>query len=272
MQIQATQIHATNLALSAGRGPVYGPLTFHIEHPLSVLRGDPGSGRTSLLLTLAGRMKHDAGSLTVGGHKLPRSLRTVQKLSAIAGFTGIDELEESVTVAATLRERLAWISPWWAIVRTPNDAEVARLCANVFGEEPIPPATTVIWDLSETQKFLLRITVALLNKPRLLFVDDIEQLRSTESRAVVWGRLAHISGGRTAVVVSASSLDEQLWAELDMAPHVIDLSTAEDAAGPVADEDAAEEDTAEEPVAAEETDEEVAEPAEPRHELIMESL
>lgn len=258
MQIPATQIHANNLALSAGRGPVYGPLAFSIEHPLTVLRGDPGSGRTSLLLTLAGRMKHDAGSLTVGGHKLPRGLRPVQKLSAIAGFTGIDGLEESVTVAATLRERLAWISPWWAVVRTPDDAEVARLCSDVFGDEPIPEANTVIWNLSDTQKFLLRITVALLNNPRLLLVDDIEQLRSLQSRATVWARLAHISSGRTAVVVSASSLDEPLWAELDMAPDIIDLGAATDA-GQV------EEDPADDPA-------DNAEPAEPRHELIMESL
>lgn len=266
MQIQATQIHATNLTLSAGRGPVYGPLTFHLAHPLTVLRGDPGSGRTSLLLTLAGRMKHDAGSLTVGGHQLPRSLRTVQKLSAIAGFTGIDDLEESVSVAATLRERLAWNAPWWAIVRAPNDAEVTRLCATVFGEEPIPLAKTVIWDLSETQKFLLRLTVALMNKPQLLLVDDMEQLRSTESRAVVWGRLDHISGGRTAVVVSASSLDEQLWAELEMTPHIIELGSAE---GAVADADGQ---VTEDGVTAQDTAEDGLEPAAHRTELIMENF
>ena len=248
------QIHATNLALSAGRGPVYGPLTFDLEHDFTVLRGDPGSGRTSLLLTLAGRMKHDAGSLTVGGHELPRGLRAVQKLSAIAGFAGIDDLEESVTVAAALRERLAWISPWWSVVRTPDDDEVQRLCFAVFGAEPVPAAKTVIWDLSDTQKFLLRITVAMLDNPQVLFVDDIEQLRSIESRAVVWGRLDHISGGRTAVVVAASSLDEQVWAELDMAPHIIEIGAGDPA-------------SAGRPV-----DEEAGEPAEPRHELITESL
>ena len=253
------QIHATNLALSAGRGPVYGPLTFDLEHHFTVLRGDPGSGRTSLLLTLAGRMRHDAGSLTVGGHELPRGLRPVQRLSAIAGFAGIDELEESVTVAATLRERLAWISPWWSVVRTPNDEQVQQLCFAVFGAEPVPAAKTVIWDLTDTQKFLLRITVAMLGNPQVLLVDDIEQLRGTESRAVVWGRLDHISGGHTAVVVSASSLDEQLWQELDMSPHIIDLGAAEPGAADAA--------SAGRPVA-----EEAGEPAAPRHELIMESL
>ncbi len=224
MQLQDTQIHAGKLALSAGRGPVYGPLTFTLDGGLSVLRGDPGSGRTSLLLTLAGRMKHDAGSLTVGGLPLPRNLRSVQKATAIAGFAGIDELEQSVTVAAALRERRAWLSPWWKVVRTPNDVEVAALCADVFGAEPIPRADTVIWDLDETQHFLLRLTLALMSGPKMLFVDDVEQLRSGEARAAVWERLAHISRGSTAVVVSASTWDAQLWSELDIAPALVDLN------------------------------------------------
>ena len=232
------QIHATGLALSADRGPVYGPLTFELDSGLTVLRGDPGSGRTSLLLTLAGRMRHDAGSLTVGGYELPggrrmsRKLRPVQKSSAIAGFAGIDELEESVTVAAALRERLAWMSPWWSVVRKPDAAAVAPLCATAFGGEPVPRAGTLIWNLDETQHFLLRIALALMAEPRILYVDDLAQIRSTESRAAIWGALERISRGSTAVVVSASSLDEALWKEQGIAPAVIDLDEAADLDAP----------------------------------------
>lgn len=185
------QITAHNLALSAGRGPVYGPLTFESSGGLTVLRGDPGSGRTSLLLTLSGRMKPDAGTLTVGGHELPRNLRAVQKISSVAGFAGIDSLEESVTVGAALRERRAWLAPWWSMVRRPNDVEVARLCAPAFGSESIPHADTVIWDLDDTAQFLLRLALATMSNPDVLFVDDIEQLRSTDARRVVWARLGH---------------------------------------------------------------------------------
>ncbi|MDO5753360.1 ATP-binding cassette domain-containing protein [Arthrobacter sp.] len=218
------QIHANNLALSAGRGPVYGPLTFNLDSGLSVLRGDAGSGRTSLLLTLAGRMKHDAGTLLVAGLELPRQLRAVQKLSAVAGFSGIDSLEESVTVGATLRERLAWLSPWWSVVRKLNDDAVAQICAPIFGGQPIPAASTLIWDLDETEKFLLRIALAMMGRPKVLFVDDIEQIRNSDSRAIVWHRLAAVAAKRTDVVVSASSLDAALWEDLDMSPHIIDIS------------------------------------------------
>ncbi|MDJ0317803.1 ATP-binding cassette domain-containing protein [Arthrobacter antibioticus] len=221
------QIHANHLALSAGRGPVYGPLTFSLDSGLNVLRGDAGTGRTSLLLTLAGRMKHDAGTLTVGGEELPRNLRAVQKISAVAGFTGIDGLEESVTVGAALRERRAWLSPWWSLVRKLTDADVARIAAPVFGPEAIPAATTVIWDLTDTQKMLLRISLAMMAKPEFLFVDDVEQIRGTESRAIIWDRLAWLAAGKTTVVVSASSLDVGLWEALDIQPHIVDLNDQE---------------------------------------------
>ncbi|POH60543.1 AAA family ATPase [Arthrobacter glacialis] len=226
------QIHANNLALSAGRGPVYGPLTFELDGGLNVLRGDAGSGRTSLLLTLAGRMKHQEGSLQVGGHELPQKLRAVQKISSVAGFDGIDELEESVTVGAALKERLAWISPWWSRVRKLNDVDVAEICAPTFGGEPIPHANTVIWDLSDTQAFLLRIALAMMSNPAVLLVDDLEQIRNSDSRTIIWDRLAHLAGAGTDVVVSASSLDAQLWDQLDIAPNVVDISTHQSAPGP----------------------------------------
>lgn len=216
-------IHADSLELSADRGPVYGPLTFDTAGGLTVLRGDAGSGRTSLLLTLAARMKFDAGTLTVGDYALPRDLRTVQKLSGIAGFAGIDELEESVAVGAAIRERQAWLAPWWSRVRKPNDVDVARICGETFGENPIPYANTVIWDLDDVSAFLLRITLAMLNEPEILFVDDIEQIRSQESRAIIWARLALLSE-HTAVVVSASSLDDSLWSTLEINPAVVDMS------------------------------------------------
>ncbi|MGA7204412.1 MAG: AAA family ATPase [Specibacter sp.] len=216
-------IFADSLELSADRGPVYGPLTFAAGDGLTVVRGDAGSGRTSLLLTLAGRMKSDAGDLTIGGYTLPRDIRAIQKLTGIAGFAGIDDLEQSVTVGAALRERQAWLAPWWARVRKLNDVEVAALCADVFGENPIPGANKVIWDLDDTSAFLLRIALAMMGNPEILFVDDIEQIRARDSRSVIWTRLAQLSE-LTAVVVAASSLDVPLWESLEINPAVVDMS------------------------------------------------
>ena len=163
----------------------------------------------------------------------PRQLRAVQKISAVAGFAGIDELEESVTVGAALRERQAWISPWWSIVRKLNDVDVAASAPPSLAANPSPTPNTVIWDLDDTQAFLLRIALAMMGNPAILFVDDIEQIRSTRSPArssgTGWPSLA---GDGTDVVVSASSLDAALWDQLDIAPHVVDLSAHKAAPAP----------------------------------------
>ena len=217
-------ITADGLSLSAARGPVYGPLSFDVPDSLSVFAGPAGSGRTSLLLTLSGRMKAGSGALNVLGHDLPREARAVQKRTAIAGFESIDDLEPGVSVGQAVRERLAWLAPWWSFVPKATDRHVARACAPVFGKEEIPAAATVIWNLGEAEQFLLRISLALLSGPDILFVDDIEQVHSDTARRLVWERLAAIAASGTAVVVGGSSLENGLWENLDPQPAALLLT------------------------------------------------
>ncbi|MBF4992896.1 ATP-binding cassette domain-containing protein [Arthrobacter gandavensis] len=214
-------ITAEELKLSAARGRVYGPLSFTVTDPLSVLCGPAGSGRTSLLLTLAGRMKPDSGSLEVLGLQLPRQARQAQRQTGIAGFRDIDELEPGVTAGAAVRERLAWLAPWWRFVPRVSDRQMARICGQVFGQLEVPPAGTVIWDLGEAEQFLLRISLAMLARPSVLFVDDIEQLQSSRARAVVEERLAALAAAGTAVVVGTASLPTQPWSGADVQPSAV---------------------------------------------------
>ncbi len=217
-------ITAEGLSLTAARGPVYGPLSFDVDGPLNVLYGPAGSGRTSLLLTLAGRMKAENGDLEVLGHALPRNAREVQKRTAIAGFADIDSLEPSVTVGQAVRERLAWLAPWFSFLGKPTDWQVTRACAPVFGDAEVPAASTVIWNLGEAEHFLLRLSLAMLSEPNILFVDDIEQVHSADARRLVWERLAAIAASGTTVVVGAASLETGLWEGLDPQPSALLLA------------------------------------------------
>lgn len=228
-------VRAKDLALNATRGQVYGPLSCEIGTGLTVLSGKAGSGRTSLLLTLAGRMKQSAGSLTVLGHALPRKARAVQKATAIAGFHDIDALEESVSVSAAIRERQAWLAPWYSFIPRVDDAAVRRICLPAFGvpgeagATPMPTADTLIWNLSEIQTALLRVALALISNPTVLFFDQVEQLQAPDARSALWARLDAVSRGTasraaTAVVASVAGADTAMWAELGIAPTVIDMS------------------------------------------------
>lgn len=214
-------ISAEELSLTAARGRVYGPLSFTVTDPLTVMCGPSGSGRTSLLLTLSGRMKPGSGCLEVLGAALPRDARQVQKQTGIAGFSGIDDLEPGVTAGAALRERLAWLAPWWRFVPRVSDRQLVRACSPVFGGLEVPAASAVIWDLGEAEQFLLRISLAMLSRPRILFVDDIEQVHGSQARALVEERLAALAAAGTAVVVGAASLPTQPWSGAETQPSAV---------------------------------------------------
>lgn len=220
-------IEASGLVLHGRRGLVYGPVDLSLPRgALLVVQGPQGAGRSSLLLTLAGRMVPDSCSrLTSVGHELPRERRQVQKRAAISGFSGIDDLDGSVRVSDAVRERLAWLSPWYRRVPAVTQRLFATLAHPVWGDRPLPRVSTLIWDLDEVDVMLLRICLAMAQQPELLVVDDLDQVRDSVRRQVVWSRLEAIAAGGTTVVASVSSLGEAAAMTWLTPPHQLHLST-----------------------------------------------
>ncbi|MDF2497505.1 MAG: hypothetical protein K0Q86_1137, partial [Arthrobacter koreensis] len=144
-----------------------------------------------------------------------------QRQTGIAGFRDIDDLEPGVTAGAAVRERLAWLAPWWRFVPRVSDRQMARICGPVFGQLEVPSAGTVIWDLGEAEQFLLRVSLAMLSHPAVLFVDDIEQLQGSSARALVQERLAALAAAGTAVVVGAASLPTLPWSGSGIEPSTV---------------------------------------------------
>lgn len=223
----ARVVAARGLALHASRGVVYGPVDLEVRAgELAVVQGPQGAGRSSLLLTLAGRMVPDRGAeLTVLGHRLPGERRAVQRRSAIAGFRGIDDLDESVTVRDTVRERLGWLSPWYRPVPRVTDELFATYAATVFGDRPLPVLDTLVWDLDEVDVMLLRVTLAMAQRPELLLVDDIDQVHDTARRQLVWDRLEALTEHGVTVVTSVASLDEVARVTWRTPPRQVFLAT-----------------------------------------------
>lgn len=220
-------VQARGLQLHGSRGAVYGPLDLDLPTGgLVVLQGPQGGGRSSLLLTLAGRMVPDGGSqLTVLGESLPRHRRAVQRRAALAGFAGIDDLDGSVTVDATVRERLAWLSPWYARAPRVDQRTFRRLAAPVFGPRPLPQVETMVWDLDEVDAMLLRVTLAMAQQPDLLLVDDVDQVHDSTRRQTVWSCLEALTTSGTTVVAAVASLDELARMRWAAPPTQITLSS-----------------------------------------------
>ncbi|MET0789736.1 MAG: ATP-binding cassette domain-containing protein [Cellulomonas sp.] len=210
VRVQAPAVVARGLQLHADRGAVYGPVDLDLAAgALTLVQGPQGAGRSSLLLTLAGRMVPDASSdLVVLGHRLPRQRGQVQREVAVAGFAGIDELDDSVTVGDHVRERLAWLSPWYRRSRRAGQTAVDAVLRPVFGDRPVPDAQTVVWHLDEVDALLLRIALAVAQRPGLLVVDDVDQVHDRARRRIVWDRLEALAATGVTVVASCAAADE----------------------------------------------------------------
>lgn len=212
-------VAATSLQLDGNRGRIFGPVDLAIEPgSLNLVTGAAGTGKTSLLLTLVGRMRPNRGSdLTVLGRSLPRRAPFVQRRSAAVGVHGLDDLDEEVTVAATVREREAWLARWYRIVRTPDDARVAEVCASVFGDSPALGARQLIHELDEVENLRLRLSLAMLSSPELVVVDDVDALHDLDSRRRIWESLRALAQQGVTVIAAASTggdLSRLGWADL----------------------------------------------------------
>ncbi len=186
--------------MSGPWGPVYGPVDLQVEMGgVTVLVCPAGSGRTALLMTLAGRMRPESGELSVFGRSRARDIFAH---AALAGIDELDTVAESVTVRDLITEQLRWDANWYKLIRRADEADLARVCGPVFGELPLPPLTEYVEELSELDGLLLRIALANTAKPPLLIVGSLEQVTSDHNRALLVARLIEL--GRDQTVVTAS--------------------------------------------------------------------
>ena len=199
---------ARAIAVRGPWGPVYGPLDLEIPRGgLTVLVGPPGSGRTALLMTLAGRMKPTGGTLDVLGQTRASA---IFGRSALAGVTELDGVSESVTVGDLLTEQMRWDAAWYRLVRRADADDLARVCGPVFGQLPLPALTAYVDQLTELDALLLRIALANTATPPLLVVGSLDQVDEDASRTELVRRLVELGERQTVVSASANPMSTDL--------------------------------------------------------------
>lgn len=187
-------ITAIGLGVDGEHGPLFSDVDLNLPRGFHAIQMPGGPAQDVLLLTVAGRFSPNRGSLSVLG---ATGARDIRKHCAIAAFTDIDRLDESVTVRTVLTEQSRWLAPWYA--RVPSDAGRSVL-EEVFGDTPTPSPHSFIVELSDLDLFLLRVTLALLSDRPVLVVGDLEQVRDEHRRAIAVERLGAIARDRTVVV------------------------------------------------------------------------
>ncbi|MFJ9024625.1 ATP-binding cassette domain-containing protein [Streptomyces sp. NPDC102259] len=187
---------------------------------LIAVEGPSGSGRTSLLLALTGRMKATEGTATVGGARLPKQLAAVRRVGALAHVAGVTDLDPALTVGEHLRERALLERRFGGPVRellrprAERAAEVGlridtALSAAGLELEALPKGSrTAVRDLERLEALRLSVALALIGRPGLLGVDDIDLKLTDAERAEVWALLRSLAEAGTTVLAVCGEAPE----------------------------------------------------------------
>jgi energy-coupling factor transporter ATP-binding protein EcfA2 len=223
-------IQTRNFSMVTGRrntGRATTGAAINLDIPLGalfVVSGRFASGKTALLLALAGRLRGFTGTATVFGHPLRRAGGRVRHLSALAETPLVNRLDDDLTVERQIAAALVLRQPWWrplvshktvalclirvnAVLRL-VDARAGALLGTGTAGLPCLTGTDRIGDLQPLDRAVLGVVVALIGRPRLLIVDDVDTLRDTDDRTRVWAALLTVRmAGWHDLTIAASGQD-----------------------------------------------------------------
>jgi ABC-2 type transport system ATP-binding protein len=225
------RIRAAGLGLTTRRGWVFRDVELDVAPgELVAVTGAAGSGRTSLLLAVAGRFAINRGSLSVAGHALPRTAPAVQRLAALGLVRGAHEPEPALTVTEHVRERLALLGrgPWQPRRRR----TYARELVTGSGFDLDPDALGR--DLDPYRRQLLCVLLAELTAPRLIVADDVDGGTDSTERAELWRVLRKRADAGITVLASCREAGD---APVDQAVCLTHRTGGRDTDTPEADAD-----------------------------------
>ncbi len=189
-------ITADGLGVDGARGAVFAGVSLRAEPGAVVaVAGPGGSGRTSLLLCLAGRMKPHHGTAAVGGRPLPQEARQVRRLVSVARATGAVELQDRwrVQEAIDLQEALRGHR-----IDAREAAEVLDACGIAA------PGDAPIESLAPEQRTRLAIALAWFEQPPAVVVDDVDRGADGVAQRALWELLRALAQRGTTVVASTT--------------------------------------------------------------------
>jgi ABC-type multidrug transport system ATPase subunit len=162
---------------------------------LFVIAGESGSGKTSLLLTLGGRMKPTEGAVTVGGLTKPHE---IQRISALGVIKGVNELEPELTIGEHVREAL---DIRYSLLRRNRDRKIAEVLDRAgLDWDPRIMAHT----LAPEEQQLLGIALALTGEPQLLLIDDVDLRLKPDRQTLLWQEIRKLTADGLTIVATCA--------------------------------------------------------------------
>ena len=213
MRSPESGIVARSLELHTRQGRVFGPVSFE-AHPgtIAAVLGASGNGKTALLLSLAGRMRTSRGSISVCGLDTKRDAAKVRAAVGLGLIAGVNDLEPGLTAAQHVAEQRLIVG------------RARRTSQDVLAAVGLSAAASLrARDLAAEQRIRLGIALALVGRPRVLVVDDLDRDLTGEQVASVALTLRSLANGGVTVLVacldptSAAFADTTVWATAQLA-------------------------------------------------------
>jgi ABC-2 type transport system ATP-binding protein len=191
-------VEADGVGVQTHRGRVYAGFGLRANAGQVVANaGRGGSGRTSVLLTLGGRMRASEGKLRVCGQVLPDAAARVRALTSMARIGGAAELEPGLRVADHVRERAL------AERMTPASGAVAFSAARDVVRVDLPPRH-LVGELAPWQVTAFALTLALMESRRLILLDDLDAGADADAQAWLWKAARRVAGTGPCVVATTT--------------------------------------------------------------------
>lgn len=187
-------IQARGLGIKTLIGSPYQDVNLQIPNDtFALVCGEHGSGKTALLLTLAGHMVPSKGELVVGGFEVPRERHKVARISGLGIFHGLNDLEENLGCLSLLRAELE-------LYGKPSRKQAAIDYLNKWHMPQIQ--NMLVRDLSQLELACFGIALGMAKDPQLLVIDDLEEQLTLDQVRQVADLLSHIAHDMHKVVVA----------------------------------------------------------------------
>lgn len=170
-------------------------IDFHVDAgELYALLGTNGAGKTSTLEVIEGLSPSSDGSVRVLGMDPWTSRRDVRPYMGIMLQSG--GFPSNLTVRETARM-------WAGTLAVSRPVDEALEMADIAHR-----ADVVISQMSGGERRRLDLAIALLNRPRVLFLDEPTTGLDPESRRNLWSLITDLKSEGTAIVLTTHYLDE----------------------------------------------------------------
>ena len=173
-----------------------------LDVPRSIIYGflgPNGSGKTTAIRMLCGLLTPSEGGATVLGLDVPKH---AQSLKPQIGYM---TQKFSLYGDLTVQENLAFIADIYSYARSERKKRIDELIENY---DLVQQRKQFAGTMSGGQKQRLALACAVLNKPKLLLLDEPTSAVDPKSRRDFWSKLFALADGGTTILASTHYMDE----------------------------------------------------------------